>query len=117
LTMTVTARSWGSRSCAAQIEELEVADSVRLMADPNYIFHSTDPFAADPDEFWRKLREKISQPDLTPEKPDVDPFNSRENTPCMIDAFFKNEAKKPIGQRSSACMISCPCPRCNPYCM
>jgi hypothetical protein len=35
---------------------------------------------------------------------------------CMIERFFKNERMKPIGQRSNACMISCPCPKCRVHC-
>lgn len=36
--------------------------------------------------------------------------------PCLIQQFFEEEAKKPPSQRSSACMISCPCSRCSPQC-
>lgn len=35
---------------------------------------------------------------------------------CMIARFFLEEAKKPAAIRSTACMISCPCRRCNPSC-
>lgn len=34
---------------------------------------------------------------------------------CLVRNFFEQEAKKPIGLRSKACMIHCPCQRCNPY--
>ena len=30
--------------------------------------------------------------------------------PCLIENFFKNNPD------SKLCMISCPCPRCTPYC-
>jgi hypothetical protein len=36
------------------------------------------------------------------------------NDECLVRKFFEEEAKKPIGQRSSSCLISCPCSKCNP---
>jgi len=35
---------------------------------------------------------------------------------CFIEAFFEKESKKPLHLRSGYCLISCPCPRCNPCC-
>ena len=32
---------------------------------------------------------------------------------CAIAEFFREEAKKPIGSRSNACMIVCRCKRCS----
>ena len=98
--------SLGSKSCEAQSEEYKVVDSVRLQTiDSDQFNELIDPFSAAPDDFWKKLNEVIQ------------PILDRETMPCMVDRFFKNEAKKPIGQRSKACAISCPCPKCNPYCM
>ena len=100
------------RSCGLPGKEWNVADSTRLMVDPEHIHRRIDPFATDPDDFWKRLNELI-RPDL----PKVDPFTGRENMPCMIEQFFENEKKKPFMQRAKACWISCPCPKCNPYCM
>jgi hypothetical protein len=33
---------------------------------------------------------------------------------CLIDAFFREEAKKPAHSRATSCLISCPCRKCNP---
>lgn len=86
--------------------------SASLTIDPDQFNEPLNPFSKDPDDFWKRLKDLI-QPDL----PKVDPFTGRENMPCMIEQFFENEKKKPIGQRSKSCLISCPCPKCNPYCM
>jgi hypothetical protein len=34
--------------------------------------------------------------------------------PCLIEGFFKRQAKLPPHRRAHSCMISCPCPRCSP---
>jgi hypothetical protein len=34
--------------------------------------------------------------------------------PCLIEAFFKRQAKLPPHLQQTSCMISCPCPRCSP---
>ena len=36
-----------------------------------------------------------------------------EEERCLIKEFFKRERQKPPAQRSSFCMISCPCPSCS----
>ncbi len=83
-----------------------MVDSTRLQTiDSDQFNERIDPFSANPDDFWKKLNEVIH------------PILDRETMPCMVDRFFKNEAKKPIGQRQKACAISCPCPKCNHYCM
>lgn len=79
--------------------------SASLMIDPDQFNEPINPFSKDPDDFWKQLNERIQ------------PLLDRDTMPCMIERFFANEAKKPIGQRKKACHISCPCPKCSPYCM
>lgn len=39
----------------------------------------------------------------------------KPQTDCLIEQFFREQANRPANQRSSSCLISCPCRRCNPY--
>lgn len=39
----------------------------------------------------------------------------RSRSDCLVEQFFREEAKKPPGLRSSSCLISCPCKKCNPH--
>lgn len=73
--------------------------AVRLTIDPDQINRPINS-----DEFWKKFNEKIQ------------PVLPKDET-CLIEAFFRNEAKKPLAQRERACWISCRCPRCNPHFM
>jgi|APSaa5957512622_1039677.scaffolds.fasta_scaffold146192_2 hypothetical protein len=36
---------------------------------------------------------------------------------CLIEAFVTEQAKRHPNLRSNACLISCPCRRCNPATM
>lgn len=45
------------------------------------------------------------------------PQETNEHHPCLVEAFFREEEKKPAHLRSRSCLISCPCPRCQPAMM
>lgn len=64
------------------------------------------------------VREERTEQDDRRDYTGVDVVPSyRQRSDCLVEQFFREEAKKPPGLRSSSCMISCPCPRCNPYTM
>lgn len=64
-----------------------------------------------PQEFedWEQAMEEI--PPL-----EMEGYYARmdQEQPCIVDAFFRSEAKKPAHLRKNYCHISCPCPKCSP---
>ncbi len=42
-------------------------------------------------------------------------INNRPYQPCIAEEFFKRERE--AGRHTSVAMISCPCPKCSPYCL
>lgn len=66
----------------------------------------------------KRLQEVIKET-LSPEEYQAWLVKSQEpdskEHPCLVEAFFRKEAEKPIELRQKFCMISCNCYKCLPY--